>query len=198
MDGMGFSIIPAREATAVCAIIPALISDIKFAFRMLFRTPDLSFAAALVLALGLGATTAIFTLVERVLLSPLPYPDADRLVWIWNVPPRSGAGLRGLFATDIDEIRQGSRLFESMGGAFPGSWNVTGAGEPQRLAGVRVTADFFPTLGIQPQAGRLFSAGRIPRRAGNGGAFKLLILAKSFGRRSEYRRPPNFNGWGFL
>ncbi len=123
---------------------------------MLFRTPAFSFAAALVLALGLGATTAIFTLVERVLLSPLPYPDADRLVWIWNVPPRSGAGLRGLFATDIDEIRQGSRLFESMGGAFPGSWNVTGAGEPQRLAGVRVTADFFPTLGIQPQAGRLF------------------------------------------
>jgi putative ABC transport system permease protein len=123
---------------------------------MLFRTPAFSFAAALVLALGLGSTTAIFTLVERLLLSPLPYPHADRLVWIWNVPPRSGVGLRGLFATDIDEIRRESHLFESLGGAFPGSWNVTGAGEPQRLAGVRVTADFFPTLGIQPQIGRLF------------------------------------------
>jgi putative ABC transport system permease protein len=133
-----------------------LISDIKFAFRILFRTPGFSFAAVLVLALGLGATTAIFTLVERLLLSPLPYPDAGRLVWIWNVPPRTGAGLRGLFATDLDEIRHESRLFESLGGAFPGSWNVTGAGEPQRLAGVRVTADFFPTLGIQPQTGRLF------------------------------------------
>lgn len=133
-----------------------LISDIKFAFRSLFRTPAFSFAAALVLALGLGATTAIFTLVERLLLSPLPYPDADRLVWIWNVPPRAGAGLRSLFATDIDEIRRESRLFESLGGAFPGSWNVTGFGEPQRLAGVRVTADFFATLRIKPQTGRLF------------------------------------------
>ncbi len=123
---------------------------------MLFRTPAFSFAAALVLALGLGATTAIFTLVERLLLSPLPYPQADRLVWIWNVPPHSASGLRGLFAADIDEIRRESRVFESLGGAFPGSWNVTGAGEPQRLAGVRVTADFFPTLGIQPQIGRLF------------------------------------------
>lgn len=113
-------------------------------------------AAILVLALGLGATTAIYTLVERLLLSPLPYPDAGRLVWIWNVPPRAGAGLRGLFAVDLDEIRRESRLFESFGGAFPGSWNVTGAGEPQRLAGVRVTADFFPTLGIEPQTGRLF------------------------------------------
>src|SRR5580704_11377564 len=123
---------------------------------MLFRTPGFSLAGALVLALGLGATTAIFTLVERLLLSPLPYPQADRLVWIWNVPPHSAAGLRGLFAADIDEIRRESRVFESLGGAFPGSWNVTGAGEPQRLAGARVTADFFPTLGIQPQIGRLF------------------------------------------
>jgi len=123
---------------------------------MLFRTPAFSVAAVMVLALGLGATTAIFTLVERVLLSPLPYPAADRLVWIWNVPPRAGAGLRGLFITDIDEIRRESRLLESVAGAFPGSWNVTGIGEPQRLAGVRVTAGFFPTLGIQPLAGRLF------------------------------------------
>ena len=123
---------------------------------MLFRTPAFSLAAIIVLALGLGATTAIFTLIERLLLSPLPYPDAGRLVWIWNVPPHSGAGLRGLFAADIEEIRHESRSFESLGGAFPGSWNVTGTGEPQRLAGVRVTKDFFPTIGIRPAAGRLF------------------------------------------
>ncbi len=144
---------------------------------MLFRTPGFSFAAALVLALGLGATTAIFTLVERVLLSPLPYPDAGRLVWIWNVPPRSATGLRGLFATDIDEIRRESRVFESLGGSFPGSWNVTGAGEPQRLAGVRVTADYFPTLGIQPQIGRVF----LPEEYRNGREM-VAILSYSFWR----------------
>jgi putative ABC transport system permease protein len=123
---------------------------------MLFRTPAFSLAAALVLALGLGATTAIFTLVERLLMSPLPYPDAGRLVWIWNVPLHSSDGVHGLFGSDIDEIRRESGLFESIGGAFPGTWNVTGAGEPIRLAGVRVTSDFFRTLQIQPQVGRLF------------------------------------------
>ncbi len=110
----------------------------------------------LVLALGLGATTAIFTLVERLLLSPLPYPDADRLVWIRSVPPKSGVGLRGVFFADIDEIRRESKLLDTVGGAFQGSWNVTGLGEPQRLAGVRLSQDFLRTLGIEPQIGRLF------------------------------------------
>src|SRR5271165_593859 len=123
---------------------------------MLFRTPAFSFAAVLVLALGLGATTAIFTLVERLLLSPLPYPEADRLVWIRSLPPKSGVGLGGVFYSDIDEIRRESRLFESLGGAFQGSWNVTGLGDPQRLSGIRVSQDFLLTLGIQPQIGRLF------------------------------------------
>jgi putative ABC transport system permease protein len=123
---------------------------------MLFRTPAFSLAAALVLALGLGASTAIFTLVERLLLSPLPYPDAGRLVWIWSVPPSAGAGLRGLFYLDLNEIRSKSRTFENIAGAFPGSWNVTGVGEPVRLAGTRVTPEFFSTLGIQPRIGRVF------------------------------------------
>lgn len=115
-----------------------------------------SLTAILVLALGLGAATAIFTLFERLILSPLPYPDAGRLVWIWNVPPRAGAGLRGLFALDIDEIRRESRVFSSVGGMFEGTWNVTGVGEPVRLAGVRVTPEFFSTLGIRPSLGRIF------------------------------------------
>lgn len=115
-----------------------------------------SLTAILVLALGLGATTAIFTLFERLILSPLPYPQADRLVWIWNVPPHAGVGLRGLFALDIREIQRESRVFESVGGMFEGTWNVTGVGEPVRLAGVRVTPDFFPTLGVGPMLGRVF------------------------------------------
>ncbi len=115
-----------------------------------------SLTAILVLGLGLGATTAIFTLFERLILSPLPYPQADRLVWIWNVPPHAGAGLRGLFALDIQEIQRESRVFERVGGMFEGTWNVTGVGEPVRLAGVRVTPDFFPTLGVSPMLGRVF------------------------------------------
>ena len=93
-------------------------------------------------------------------MSPLPYPEADRLVWVWNVPPHPASGSPpGLRCSPPISMKYGvNRAFSTAwGGAFPGSWNVTGAGaEPQRLAGVRVTADFFPTLGIQPQAGRLF------------------------------------------
>ena len=83
--------------------------------------------------------------------------------------------MRGLFAADIDEIRRESGLFESIGGAFPGSWNVTGVGEPVRLAGARVTRDFFPTLGIQPQIGRLFSPEEY-----HGGHEMVAIFSYSF------------------
>ena len=123
---------------------------------MLLREPAFAFAAAVVLALGVGATTAIFTLVHSVLLEPLPYPESDRLVWIWNVPPRSGLGLRGLLGGDFLEIRGQIRSFEKLAAFFPGSWNVTGVGEPQRLSGARVTEDFFDTLGVRPSRGRVF------------------------------------------
>ena len=84
---------------------------------MLFRTPVFALTAAAVLALGMGASTAVFTVAERLLLSPLPYPDSGRQVWISNVPPRTGAGLRDLFLADIDEIRTRSHSFASIGAA---------------------------------------------------------------------------------
>ena len=133
-----------------------MIGDIKFGFRMLFRTPAFSLAAIVVLALGLGATTAIFTLFERLILSPLAYPDASRLVWIHNLPPSAGTGFRDLFFEDMQEIRRESRLFEGIGGMFGGTWNVTGLGEPVHAAGVRVTPEFFTTLGVHPALGRAF------------------------------------------
>ena len=132
------------------------MSDLRYGLRMLLREPAFAFAAAVVLALGVGATTAIFTLVHSVLLEPLPYPESGRLVWIWNVPPRSGLGLRGLLGGDFLEIRGQIRSFEKLAAFFPGSWNVTGVGEPQRLSGARVTEDFFDTLGVRPSRGRVF------------------------------------------
>src|SRR5215470_19952827 len=132
------------------------MSDLRYGLRTLAREPAFTLAASVILALGMGATTAIFTLVRSLLFEPLAYPGSDRLVWMWNNAPRSGFGLRGLSGPDFLEIRGQNRSFEQIGGFLTGSWNVTGIAEPERLAGARVTNGFFETLGLQPFAGRPF------------------------------------------
>src|ERR1700694_5535026 len=117
---------------------------------MLFRAPAFTLAATVVLALGLGATTAVFTLVHSLLLAPLPYPESDRLIWMAAVPPRPAVGLRGLYPADLPEVRSQTHVFEKMSGLFPGSWNITGVGDAQRLSGAGVAVDFFETLRIKP------------------------------------------------
>lgn len=154
------------------------MSHLRYALRTLLRTPAFTLAVAVVLALGMGATTAIYTLVHSLLLEPLPYPDCGRLVWIWNVPPRSGTGLYGLLGGDFLEVRDRTRSFDKMAGLFPGSWNVTGAGEPQRLSGARVTEQFFETLGVQPMLGRAFRS-----EEHSTGREMVVIFSHNFWRR---------------
>ncbi len=132
------------------------MSDLRYGLRTYLRAPAFTLAAAVVLALGMGATTAIFTLVNSLLLEPLAYPDSGRLMWIWSVPPRNSTALNELSGGDFLEIRRQSRTFESLACFFRGSWNVTGIGEPQRLPGARVSEGFFETLGVRPMLGRGF------------------------------------------
>ncbi len=134
------------------------MSDLRFGVRTLFRTPAVTLAAIVVLALGMGATTAIFTLVKSLLLQPLGYPGGQRLTWIWGVPPRGGAGFSGLLGADFMEIRARNRSFDKIAGLYPGSWILTGNGEPAILSGARVTEEFFETVQIQPMLGRPFLA----------------------------------------
>jgi putative ABC transport system permease protein len=148
---------------------------------MLFRTPAFSLAAIVVLALGLGATTAIFTLFERLILSPLAYPDADRLVWIHNLPPSAGAGFRDLLFEDFKEIRRESHVFDGIGGMFEGTWNVTGQGEPVHASGARVTPEFFTLLGAQPALGRPFLAGEYHEGHENAAIFSHSFWLKKLG-----------------
>ncbi len=112
----------------------------------------------MVLALGIGATTAIFTLLYSLLLEPLPYPDSGKLVWILGVPPRSGQGIVGMLGGDFLEFRDRSRSFDKIAGLISGLWIVSGGGDAQSLPGARVTPGFFETLGIQPALGRVFTA----------------------------------------
>lgn len=132
------------------------MNEFRFAARILRRSPGFTLVAALALALGIGATTAIFTVVNSVLLQPLGYHDPDRLVWMWNVSSNTGPGMAGIFPPDLRAFREGNRSFEQMAGFMQGSWNLTGDGDAKRLLGVRVTEGFFEMLGVRPLIGRLF------------------------------------------
>jgi len=125
---------------------------------MLFRDPAFTLAAAAVLALGMGASTAIFTLVHAVLLAPLPYPDSSRLVYVWTTRLESGTGTDILSAEDFREFRTKVPSFEKTAGYIRNSWTVTGIGQPQRLSVMNVTDGFFETLGVLPALGREFRA----------------------------------------
>jgi putative ABC transport system permease protein len=132
------------------------MADWNYAFRMLFRNPGFTLAAVIVLALGIGATTAIFTLVHAVLLQPLPYPSSDRLIFIAGVPPRSGQGMTGLIGADFVEFRDHNRSFPKMAAYAQGLWIVSGVGEAESIPGARVSPGYFETLGVTPLLGRTF------------------------------------------
>src|SRR5580704_10432910 len=132
--------------------------DLRHAFRALRKSPGFTAVAVLTLALGIGANTAIFSVVENVLLRPLPYRDPSALVQIWNtyLPqfPRAGNS-----PGDFQDFRRQARSFSGMA-AFvdiPEGFNLTGEGEPQRLEARYATSGFFSLLGIQPVAGRTFT-----------------------------------------
>ncbi len=129
-----------------------LWNDARFALRGLFRTPGFTAITVGTLALGIGATTAIFTVVNGVLLKPLPFEDPDELVGIWN-------NMYGLpMAPDQYLIyRDANRVFEDIGVFIPAEVTVTGLAEPERVPLTLVTAGLLPLLGVQPVIGRRFT-----------------------------------------
>jgi putative ABC transport system permease protein len=133
-----------------------LWQDIRYGLRVLAKSPGFTAAAVLTLALGIGANIAIFSVVNAVLVRPLPYRDAGRLVMLWSTEPKNG--WRGQ-ASPLDFVtwRQESRCFESLAAFQPDSRILTGRGEPVRLSGGQISAGFFETLGIAPQLGRTFA-----------------------------------------
>jgi predicted permease len=133
-----------------------LIQDLRYGLRMLAKSPGFTAAAVLTLALGIGANIAIFSVVNAVLVRPLPYRDAGRLVMLWSTEPKKG--WRGQ-ASPLDFVtwRHESRSFESLAAFEPNSRILTGRGEPVELSGGWISAGFFETLGIAPQLGRTFA-----------------------------------------
>jgi putative ABC transport system permease protein len=145
--------------------------DLLYALRSLKKKPIFTIVAIVTLALGIGANAAIFTVVNAVLLRPLPYPDPDRLMFLWTYNPRQGFDKDvGTFPNYQDWMRQ-STSFENMTAYTGAGFTLTGAGDPAQVRGAVVTANFFDTLGVAPAFGRGFT----PEQWTVGGADVALL-----------------------
>jgi putative ABC transport system permease protein len=133
----------------------ALIQDLRYGLRMLAKNPGFTAIAILTLALGIGANTAIFSVVNAVLLRPLPYPDSNRLVTFWMTIPEMGySGPGAVCDPDYREWESQNRVFDGIAAFHGQTANLTGSGIPERLQGAEVTASLFPLLGAAPVVGR--------------------------------------------
>ncbi|HKD81364.1 MAG TPA: ABC transporter permease [Candidatus Angelobacter sp.] len=132
--------------------------DLRFALRAFFKTPGFTAAAILSLAIGIGANTAIFSIISALLLRPLPYQDAGRLVILWNTSPGLGITQDWFSTAQYFDIKNGHSGFERLAIAIGGNFNLTGQGEPERVGVMRVSSGLLPMLGVQPLRGRLFTA----------------------------------------
>jgi Acidobacterial duplicated orphan permease len=130
--------------------------DIKYGIRMLLKSPGLSIVATIALALGIGANTAIFSVVNAVLLKPLPFPNSDALMRVYEKDQRRGL-LRGAYSyPNFFDLREQNHVFEHVAAYHDGDFIMTGRGEPVRISGGVVTADLFSVLGTAPVLGRTF------------------------------------------
>jgi putative ABC transport system permease protein len=135
-----------------------LWQDLRFGFRILLKKPGFTSIVVITLAMGIGANTTIFSVVNAVLLRPLPYPEPDQLAWVWT--DNRGEGISEDISSwpNFVDWRAQNRVFEGMAGVRNQKFNLTGAGEPEELRGANVSANFFELMRSSVERGRGFSA----------------------------------------
>jgi predicted permease len=133
-----------------------VLFDLRYAFRSLRKSPGFTLVSVLTLALGVGANTAIFSLIDAVLLRPLPYPEPDRLVLVWESAPFFGLHDSPVAPANYGDWKARSRSFEEMGALEDHSFRLTGEGAPDVLDGSLASASLFRALRIRPMLGRVF------------------------------------------
>jgi len=149
-----------------------MINDVVYALRGFRKKPLFAVAAVLTLALGIGANSAIFTVVNAVLLRPLPYPSPERLMVLWTYNPRQGFDKDVSPYPNFDDWRRRSASFQAMSAYTGADFTLTQAGDPAQLRGAVVTPGFFETLGVAPALGRTFGT-----REGVAGGERVAILS---------------------
>jgi predicted permease len=161
--------------------VHGICSDVLYAFRQLRRSPAFSLPAVMTLAIGIGASTAVFSLVQAFLLRPLPYPDASRLVVVWEQLRALGIDRFPAPVGDFLDYKNENRVFEDMG-AVEDAHFVLRAGEyPKRIFAVRTTANIFPMMGLHSVLGRTFSASENQPGHGNVAVMSYALWQERFG-----------------
>jgi len=158
-------------------LVDELGQDIRYAVRVIRRNPGFGVAAALTFALGIGASTAIFSVVHGVLLRPLPYKDPDRLVVLWERQPGRGNDRNVVSVPNFEAWRSRARSFDGMAALVPLPATIGVAPNPEHVMGAEVSPGYFETLGVSPALGRTFASSEEQ----NGGA-DLIVLSDGFWR----------------
>ncbi len=133
-----------------------LLNDLRYGARMLIKSRGFTVAAILSLAIGIGANTAIFSVINALLLRPLPYPDADRLVILWNRSPGLNVEQDWFSPGQYLDVKAENQVFETVCVSIGASFNLTGQGGPEHIDGARVSSGFFQLFGARPFLGRVF------------------------------------------
>jgi putative ABC transport system permease protein len=154
-----------------------MFQDLRYGLRLMARRPGFAAVAVTTLALGIGSTTAIFAVTDRVLLRPVPYADPERLAVIWETPPNHPLPIMYASPPNLHEWQVRSRTLAAMGG-FQWRDVTLGGSDPERIRGARLTAGLLPALGVQPQVGRLF----LPEEDRAGGP-PVVIISDALWRR---------------
>jgi putative ABC transport system permease protein len=172
--------------------------DVRFGVKMLVKSPGFTIVAVIALALGIGANSAIFSVVNTVLLRPLPYKEPDRLVMVWEDATKNGYPRDTPAVANYLDWRNQNQVFEGMAAIADQSFNLTGIGEPERIDGRRVSANLFSLLGVEPRLGRAF----LPEEDQPGSGHAVIISHGLWQRRfgsdmSIVGKPLSLNGETF-
>jgi putative ABC transport system permease protein len=159
-------------------IMETIFTDLRFGLRIMLKHPGFTLVAVITLALGIGANTAIFSIVNSILLRPLPFREPDRIVRMVQASPKLGLPSWGVSQADFAAYREQNRSFESIAIYNTTATNLTGAGEPERLPMATVTADFFKVFGVNPLLGRAFVEGEDAK-----GKNQVCVISYAFWQR---------------
>ena len=160
-------------------MMKTVLDNIRYSSRVLRKSPGFTIVSILTLALGVGASTALFSVVDTVLLRPLPYREPDQLVTVTETSPGLGADELGVAAGEYEDYRAQNQSFSQVAAFESDGFNLTGAGQPLRLNAAKLSASAFPLLGVSPVLGRTFT-----EEEDRHGAGKVVVLSESLWRRN--------------
>ncbi|HEY4562435.1 MAG TPA: ABC transporter permease, partial [Thermoanaerobaculia bacterium] len=149
----------------------ALLQDLRYAVRTLLKSPGFAAIAVVCIAIGIGANTAIFSVVNAILIRPFPYADPDRILGVHEVQPKNKVTKGGFSNLDFRDLREQAASFSDVAACTNRSLTFSGGGEPERIQGASISWDLFQLLGVKPALGRPFQPG--DDRAGAPGAVLL-------------------------